>query len=480
MRERSSSPAGGPAGGWEGDGRLGVRAGAPRGKGGPAIVRDAAISVLARVDRDEAFADTVLDRALREGSFPDPRDRGLLTEIVMGTLRRRGAIDFALLPYLSRPLEKTDVYVRNALRSGAYQLFHTRIPDRAALNETVAAVKAARGGGAAGFVNAVLRGIVRAGKVPALPPEGDPRRAPAELSAPASLIGALERTMGREETRAFLLACLEVPPFSVRVNPFRATAGELAARFAADGREPASCRFAPDGIVLGKPPAVHADAAFREGTYLVMDEGAQLIAPLLTPAAGDRILDTCAAPGGKTTHLAALAGGVAAIVAADVSTARLRLLRETLARTAAAGVDTALHDFSRAPLPSTRGVYDKVLVDAPCTGMGVIRRNPDAKWRFRAEGVTRMARLQGAILRNAWESVRPGGALAYCTCSPLREEDEDVVMSFLGERGNASVIGPPERWPGPADAWTADGFLRLYPHRHGTDAFFAALVRKTP
>jgi len=179
------------------------------------------------VDRDEAFADIVLDRALREASFPDPRDRALLTEIVMGTLRRRGAIDYALLPFLSRPLEKTDAYVRNALRVGAYQLYYTRIPDRAALNETVAAVKAARGGGAAGFVNAVLRGILRAGRTPAVPPRGDPRRAAAELSAPGPLVEALERTMGGEGARAFLLSCLEKPPFTVRANPFRATADGL-------------------------------------------------------------------------------------------------------------------------------------------------------------------------------------------------------------------------------------------------------------
>lgn len=429
------------------------------------------------MDRDEAFADIVLDRALREGAFPDPRDRGLVTEIVMGTLRRRGAIDFALLPFLSRPLEKTDAYVRNALRAGAYQLFYTRIPDRAALNETVAAVKAARGGGAAGFVNAVLRGIVRAGKVPAVPPEGDPRRATAELSAPAALVEALERTMGRGEAREFLSACLEKPPFSVRANPFRTTAAGLISRLAAEGMEPFPCRFAPEGAVLGKPPAVYADSAFQQGAYLVMDEGAQLIAPLLSPAAADRILDACAAPGGKTTHLAALSGGKASIVAADVSAPRIRMLRETVARTAAPGIDTALHDFSRAPLPSARRAYDKVLVDAPCTGMGVIRRNPDAKWRFRPEGPAGMSRIQGLILRNAWEAVRPGGLLLYCTCSPLREEDEDVVRDFLSSRPDAAVAGPPSGWPGPAEAWTADGFLRLYPHRHGTDAFFAALLR---
>ncbi|MEW6719912.1 MAG: 16S rRNA (cytosine(967)-C(5))-methyltransferase RsmB [Thermodesulfobacteriota bacterium] len=478
MRRGEPPPDNPPARGGKAHGRLGICAGAPSGEGRPAIVRDAAISVLARVDRDEAFADIVLDRALREGTFADPRDRGLVTEIVMGTLRRRGTIDYALLPFLSRPLDKTDAYVRNALRAGAYQLFYTRIPERAALNETVEAVKAVRGGGAAGFVNAVLRAIVRAGKTPAVPGPGDPRRAAAELSAPAPLIEALERTMGEGEARAFLSAVLEKPPFSVRANPFRTTAPELLARFASEGMEPSPCRFAPDGIVLGKPPAVHSDDAFRRGAYLVMDEGAQLIAPLLSPAPGERILDACAAPGGKTTHLAALAGGKAAIVAADVSAARIRMLRETAARTAAPGIDTALNDFSRAPLPSSRRVYDKVLVDAPCTGMGVIRRNPDAKWRFRPETVETMSRVQAMILANAWESVRPGGMLLYCTCSPLREEDEDVVRAFLSSRPDAALSGPHVGWPGPADAWTPDGFLRLYPHKHGTDAFFGALVKR--
>jgi 16S rRNA (cytosine967-C5)-methyltransferase len=430
------------------------------------------------VDRDDAFADIVLDRALREGRYPDPRDRGLLTELVMGTLRRRGAIDYALLPFLSRPLEKTDVYVRNALRVGAYQLFHTRVPDRAALNETVAAVKEARGGGAAGFVNAVLRGIVRAGKVPALPPEGDPRRLPAELSAPAALIDALARSLGEGEARSYLAACLEKPPFAVRANPFRGTVARLLGRLGEEGREPVPCRHAPDGVILGKPAPVFSDPPFLEGAYLVMDEGAQLIAPLLAPASGERILDACAAPGGKTTHLAALAGGKAAVVAADVSVARLRLLRETVARTGSPGIEPVLHDFSRGPLPETRGFFDKVLVDAPCTGMGVIRRNPDGKWRFRPEDVGGMARLQAAILRNAWAALRPGGTLAYCTCSPLREEDEEVVRAFLSGHPEASVESAPAGWPGPADARTADGFCRLYPHRHGTDAFFAALLLK--
>ena len=432
------------------------------------------------MDRDDAFADIVLDRALREARFPEPRDRGLLTELVMGTLRRRGTIDFALLPFLSRPLEKTDVYVRNALRVGAYQLFYTRIPDRAALNETVAAVKAVRGVGAAGFVNAVLRGIVRSGKVPVLPPEGDPRRSAAEGSAPEALLAALSASIGNDGARAYLAACLEKPPFAVRANPFRIAAGALMERFAGEGRDPSPCPYAPDGVLLGKPSPVFSDPAFLEGAYLVMDEGAQLISPLLAPAPAERILDACAAPGGKTTHLAALAGGKADLLAADVSALRLRMLRETIRRTGAPGIRTALHDLSRAPLPPSSGLFDKVLVDAPCTGMGVIRRNPDAKWRFRADGPGGMARVQAAILRNAWNAVRPGGILLYCTCSPLKEEDEEVVEAFLADHPEAAVAAPPGGWPGPADAWTPERFLRLYPHRHGTDAFFAALLRKAP
>jgi 16S rRNA (cytosine967-C5)-methyltransferase len=434
--------------------------------------------VLARVDREEAFADIALDRVLRQRAFSDPRDRALTTEIVMGTLRRRGTIDFALLPFLSRPLERTDAYVRNALRAGAYQLFYTRIPDRAALNETVDAVKSARGGGAAGFVNAVLRGIVRAGSVPILPPEDDPRREPAEFSAPAPLVAALARTMGREPARAFLSSCLVKPPFAVRANPFRTSTEGLVARLAAEGREPLRCRFAREGILLGAPAALFSDAAFHDGAYLAMDEGAQLIAPLLSPGAGDRILDACAAPGGKTTHLSALSGGEASIVASDVSAPRIRMLRETAARTAARGIETSLHDFSRAPLPGARAAFDKVLVDAPCSGMGVIRRNPDAKWRFRPADAARMARIQDAILRNAWDAVRPGGTLVYCTCSPLREENEDVVDAFVASRDDAAIAGPPSGWTGPPDAWTGDGYLRLYPHCHDTDAFFAALLRK--
>jgi 16S rRNA (cytosine967-C5)-methyltransferase len=397
----------------------------------------------------------------------------------MGTLRRRGTLDHSLSPHISRPLEKTDSLVRNALRLGAYQLMYTRIPERVAIFETVAAMKSLRGDKPAGLVNAVLRAIVRAGKTP--PPlagEG-PLRISAEQSAPLPLVLALSRSMGEKEAVSFLETSLEKPPFAVRANAFRTTRDALVARLAESGMGPVPCRYADDGVIIGKPGGVHADPGFRAGEYLVMDEGAQLIAPLLSPADGEKVLDACAAPGGKTTHMAALSRGKARILAVDVSGSRVRMLKETVARLGAKGVETAVHDFSAGPLPDASERFDKVLVDAPCTGMGVIRRNPDAKWRFEPGDPARMAKLQRAILRNAWMSMNPGGLLVYSTCSPLREENEEVVEAFVREAG-ARLHGKEaaKDWPGPADAWTPEGFLRLAPHRHGTDCFFAALLRK--
>jgi 16S rRNA (cytosine967-C5)-methyltransferase len=210
-----------------------------------------------------------------------------------------------------------------------------------------------------------------------------------------------------------------------------------------------------------------------------MDEGAQLVAPLLAPRAGEAVLDACASPGGKTAHLCALAGGEGRVTAADVSPKRLAVLDAAVRRLRLPGVATVLHDFSASPLPGGEGGFDRVLVDAPCTGTGVVRRNPDGKWRFRPEDPSRLAILQRAILRNAFACLRPGGTLLYCTCSVLREEDEEVAAAFAEESGAVPVSARTVAgWPGPVDAFTEGGHVRLLPHRHGTDGFFAALFRK--
>lgn len=394
----------------------------------------------------------------------------------MGTLRWRGTLDAVLSRHVKLPIGKTEPVARSALRLGAYQLLFLRVPERAALHETVEAAKDLRGQRIGGLVNAVLRGLLRDGELPSRPLEGGSSPAEIERSAPPSLLAALADSLGREEASAFLAASLRRPPFTIRVNRLRSSREDLRNRLADAGMDPSPCRYAPDGIRLGEPAGVHADPGFAAGEYLVTDEGAQLIAPLLSPLAGERLLDACASPGGKATHLAALAGGGARVVATDLP-GRLRALEETVSRLRIPGLTVRPHDFSRGPLPGDR--FDKALVDAPCTGMGVIRRNPDAKWRFCPSDPGRMARLQETILRNAWSSVRPGGLLVYCTCTPFREENEHVVESFLRERPDAELVRePPSGWPGPGEAWSREGFLRLIPHRHDTDGFFAAILAK--
>lgn len=394
----------------------------------------------------------------------------------MGTLRRRGILDGILSRHLKHPIANTEPVARSALRLGAYQLLFLRVPERAALHETVEAAKALRGPRIGGLVNAVLRELLRAGDLPSGPPGGTPFPGEIERSAPPSLLAALVDSLGREEAFAFLAASLSRPPFTIRVQRLRISREDLLRRLSDAGMDPVPCRYSPDGIRLGEPGGVHADPGFAAGEYLVADEGAQLIAPLLSPVAGETLLDACASPGGKATHLAALSGGRARILATDLP-GRLRVLEETVSRLRVPGVTVRAHDFSRGPLPAAAGSFEKVLVDAPCTGMGVIRRNPDATWRFSPSDPGRMAQLSGAILRNAWESVRPGGLLVYCTCTLFREENERVVESFLRERPEAALVRePPTGWPGPAEAWSREGYLRLVPHRHGTDGFFAAIL----
>lgn len=456
---------------------MGLRAGAQGAEGGTTIpVRAAALRVLVRVDRGGAFADILLDRAQRR--FADPRDRALLTELVMGTLRWRGTVDGFLSPHLKLPLAKTEAVARNALRLGAYQLLFLRAPDRAVLHGTVEAAKSLRGGRIGGLVNAVLRELLRTEGRSSRSPGAEPSAAEIGSSVPPELFTALSESLGGEEAAAFLAASLSRPPFTIRVNRLRLRREDLLERLTGAGMDPSPCRFSPDGIVLNEPGGVHADPGFAGGEYLVTDEGSQLVAPLLSPAPGEMLLDACASPGGKATHLAELSGGGARILAVDLP-GRLRILERTVSRLATPGITLRGHDFSRGPLPDSAGTFDKALVDAPCTGMGVIRRNPDAKWRFSADDPPRMARLQGAILRNAWRSVRPGGILVYCTCTPFREENERVVGTFLRERPDAAhVAEPPPGWPGPPEAWNREGFLHLLPDRHGTDGFFAAILAK--
>lgn len=449
--------------------------------GSPTRARLLALRVLERVERSGAYADLLLNAQLGRSNLA-AGDRAFATDLVNGTLRWRGRLDFLLTQLLERDLEKLDPLVANALRLGAYQIVcNDRVPDSAAVDQTVRCVRAAGAERATGLVNAVLRKLAATHEelpVPELAddPLGHLTHA---LSLPPWLADRWLASLGAEEAAALANACNVIPPLTIRANRLRTTRDALLAEMQERFPDAAACRYASDGIVLGRRGNPALDPAFLDGRCSVQDEASQLVVALLDPQPGEKILDACAAPGGKASAIAERIGASGKVVAADRNGRRLGLVRRQVRR-----LDLAvIHCVERDATQSLTGLaaapgFDRVLVDAPCSGIGTLRRHPDARWRVRPADATRLADTQGQILRNAATVLRPGGTLVYSTCTLLREENEDVITAFLNampEFTPASKADVPSELDSLVDA---DATLRCFPHLHDTDGFFAAkLVR---
>ena len=388
-----------------------------------------------RVEQTGAFVDELLHGSRLNGL--DERDRALASEIVLGVLRRRGALDWMLERAARRPMTEVDLEAQTAMRMGLYQMrYLERIPPHAAVGESVELVKHGPKAKAAGFVNAVLR---RAAPRP-------PEQAEAELCHPAWLVERWRRNLGGTRTDGLLRANLERPETWLRLN-VRFDLDETVEQLAAEGVETAAGeRPWTRRLVSGRPDG---GAAWSAGRVRVQDASSQAIAPLLGLEPGMSVLDVCAAPGGKTQHAIELLGSETNVIACDRRPSRLRTLREL----SPGDVRTVALDASRG-LPFTRQ-FDRVLVDAPCTGTGTLGRNPDLKWRLEPDDIPRLATLQRAILSRALDAVRPGGALVYATCSLEPEENEAVVSAALADRPGWRIEERLDRTPG-RDA--GDGF----------------------
>lgn len=365
-----------------------------------------------------------LDEALDRSTGPlTGRDRALAREIAFGVCRRYFELDALLAQLMERPLKSRDADVRALLLVGLYQLRHMRVPDHAAVSETVAASKQLNKPWARGLVNAVLRAYQA--RVEQL----DAALTPAQRTAhPPWLVQALERAWP-EQLADILAANNAAPPMTLRVNAARTTREAWLATAREAGIEARACAFAADGVVLAEPLDVTQLPGFAEGLVSVQDEGAQLAAPLLDGNDGERILDACAAPGGKACHLLERHAGIT-LVALDSSAPRLERVRQNLQRlqleaTLACG-DAADPDAWWDGSP-----FDRILVDAPCSGTGVIRRHPDIRILRTAAQINEAAALQLAILRGLWQCLKPGGTLLYSTCSVLPQENEATIAAFL-------------------------------------------------
>lgn len=419
--------------------------------------REAARAVLRRVEQGEAYATLALGGALVKLS---PADRALATEIVYGVLRHRTRLDRALAAHAPRGLGGLSPVVRVALRAAAYQLLFLRVPAHAAVDDAVAAVKARAGVKIAGFVNALLRKLASAGEPP--PPADLERRLVEICSLPEWLARRLIDAVGRDEAEAAAEAMNRPPALALRVSP-RTTRESAAARLLAErpNVQVAPSEMTPEGLLARGAGSVDDLALFQEGLVTVQDIAAQLVGRLCGAAPGERILDACAGVGGKSTHLAELAGGQATIDAADLSRRKLDLA-EDAARRLGVTIRTVEADLTRADAPLAAS-YDRVLLDAPCSGLGVLRRHPEGKWRRRPEEIAELAELQRRLLAAVAGRVRPGGVLVYSVCTFTPEEGAGQVARFLDGHPDFARDGEP---------------LVTWPHRHDADGFFAARLRR--
>jgi 16S rRNA (cytosine967-C5)-methyltransferase len=439
--------------------------------GGRRDARALAHEVLVRVETTAAFADVLLAERLAGTEIP-AADRALATRLVYGTLAWQGRLDHHLARFLRGPLATLEPGVRAALRLGTYQLLMLdRVPAYAAVDSSVRLVRAG-GRGVAGLVNAVLR---RAAATPeALPdPAVDAlERLAVEWSHPRWLVERWTKEIGAEELPRLLAADNARGATTLRANPLRTTRDALLAELVAADVDAVAAGRAPDGVVVRRGAArLRALPGWHAGRFAFQGEASQLVTALLGVHAGARVLDACAAPGGKTAHAAALVGPTGRVTALDRHLAGARRIRVEVARLAAATlVDVVVADACRPPAGRS---FDAVLVDAPCSGLGTLRRHPELRWRRRPEDVPRLAALQRAILGGVAPCVRPGGVLVYAVCTIAREENEDVIAAFRRDHPRFAV----DQSLLPADLATPDGFLRTLPHRHDLDGFFAARLR---
>jgi 16S rRNA (cytosine967-C5)-methyltransferase len=445
--------------------------------------RQICFDILNQMELADRHPDALLTDAFKRYRHLTPLDRSFLTELTYGTLRWRGRLDWVIRHFSKVPFEKIELGILNALRLGSYQiLFLSKTPAWAAVNESAELAKRVRGQGGAGFVNAILRSLLREKEeIPFPRIDQDPvlHIAVAE-SHPLWLVRRWVEEMGVEEALKTCKANNRIAPLTLRTNTLKVDREALIFKLREKELDPSPTPFSEEGIVLGgSPPPVSELPFFKEGLYIIQDEASQLIASIVGPKPGERILDACAAPGGKTTHLAQQMENQGEIDALDLSRERLGFIEEGCRRLGVKIVKTLKGDASRS-LPVSEGAkFDRVLADVPCSGFGTLQRNPDVKWRKGKEEIRRLSDLQSSILKNLAGYLREGGILVYSTCTVFHEENEDVIKRFLDEHPDFQLQQMTEALPEKLDPLIDQGYFKTFPLVNGMDGFFAArLIKK--
>lgn len=437
-----------------------------------ASARKAAVSALLKVNRYGGYSNLVLDATLKENRLT-PADAALASALFYGVLERKITLDYFIAKYAKGGLSRISPYVRECLRIGLYQMkYMDKIPVSAAVNESVGLVKNSRENRAAGFVNAVLRAAGRDENPDALPSGGTPADFSVRYSCALPVVESLFSDYGAEVTAQFLEDSLQVPPVYIRVNPLKTDRDSLREKLREAGISAEDCPF-PDALRLTQPGGIEGNPLYRSGLFHVQDYASQICCRAVDPRPGERVLDLCAAPGGKTFTMAEMMEDSGQVVASDLYPARAELISSGAGRLGLSIVLTRTGDAS--VFQPGLGEFDRVLCDVPCSGWGIIRRKPDIKYKPEEEWKN-LPEIQNRILEQAAGYVKQGGRLVYSTCTLRRKENELVCGEFLASHPDFQ----PEEVVIPGFDPAAGGapWMTLMPHTHGSDGFFIAVFRK--
>lgn len=442
--------------------------------------REVALKIINEVETNGAYANIALAQALNrrtvQGQLSD-QDRRFITELVYGTVKTGATLDWILGNYLNRSLTKVAPIIRNILRLGIYQLFFLeKVPASAACNQSVELAKKYGHAGTVKFVNGVLRNAARNPEKVVYP---DREKEPVKYLAlkyfhPEWLVERWVDRLGVAGCEALCQTNNHIPPLSLRTNTIKINRDKLLKRLADEGVVCQKSNWTPEGIICQEHPGLGTLASLKEGLFQVQDESSMLVAHILGPKPGEFIIDACGAPGGKTTHIAALMNNTGKVLSTDIYEHKLALIRENADRLALTNIETRALDAvnlgNMFPLKA-----DRVLVDAPCSGLGVLRRKPDSRWRKSPEMLHELPKLQAAILDSAAQCVKPGGALVYSTCTTEPEENQDIVRGFLNTHPEFRLEQTGQYLPSEK---RSDEMLQFWPHIDGIDGFFIARMTR--
>lgn len=440
-------------------------------------VRELALEALEKLEQNQAYSNLLLTSVIKTNTLSD-QDRGLLTELVYGTLQNKIALDYILKPFIRKP-NKVKPWVIQLLRLSAYQMeYLEKIPDRAAIHEAVEIAKKRGHKGIASFVNGILRSLQREG-APSFAEIEDPvLRLSTETSHPEWLVKEWVEAYGFEAAEKICRIHLVPPKQTLRVNHIKADRETMLDKMENAGLEAEAGDLSPDAIKLLKGSIANTEF-FQNGQVSIQDESSMLVARALDPKPGETVLDACAAPGGKSAHIAELMENEGSLTSLDLHRHKVKLIKEGAERLGLTIIDAQTMDARKAGDAFGAEQFDRVLVDAPCSGFGVIRRKPDMKYTKTPDDSRRLSEIQLGILREIAPLVKKGGTLVYSTCTMDRTENDEVMHAFIQEHPEFEPdLSLEKRLPEKARPFVQDGSLQILPHYFGTDGFFISSMRK--